>query len=207
MNLRQLYDSLADRFGSKTGEMVFTFSDKGSMHSYIEFYESYFQHRRDSVSLLEIGMMTGGSMYLWQQYFRQYRLIGMDIAPSWNAQRDFQQDLKTDPNITLLFGINSRNSVLPEPVRDLQFDFIIDDGDHSVLSQMETFENYWPLTTDTGIYFIEDVAGPVQIEALRKFLDQYQEKNKVNFRIEHYQGFKNNRHDDQVLAISKEPNT
>jgi hypothetical protein len=207
MNLRQLYDNLADRFGSKTGEMVFTFSDKGSMHSYIEFYESHFQHRRDSVSLLEIGMMTGGSMYLWQQYFRQYLLVGMDIAPSWNAQRDFQQDLETDPNITLLFAINSRHSVLPDPVRDLQFDFIIDDGDHSVLSQMETFENYWPLTTDNGTYFIEDVAGPVQIEALRKFLDQYQEKNKVNFRIEHYQGFKNNRRDDQILAISKEKNS
>lgn len=206
MNLRQLYDDLAQRHGSKTGEMVFTFSDKGSMHSYIEFYENYFQPRQDSVTLLEIGMMTGGSLHLWQKYFKQYQLIGMDISPSWNAKRDFQQELEKDSNITLLFGINSRSPAVPELVRDFEFDFIIDDGDHSALAQMETFENYWPLTAESGTYFIEDVIGPVQIQSLRKFLDQYQQKHSVALRLDHYCGFKNNRADDQILAISREKN-
>jgi hypothetical protein len=206
MNLRQLYDDLAQRHGSRTGEMVFTFSDKGSMHSYIEFYENYFQHKRDSVTLLEIGMMTGGSLHLWQKYFERYQLVGMDISPSWNAKRDFQQELEKDSNITLLFGINSRSSAVPELVRDLRFDFIIDDGDHSAMAQMETFENYWPLTAESGTYFIEDVIGPVQIESLRKFLDQYQQKHSVALRLDHYRGFKNSRADDQILAISREKN-
>ena len=73
MSLSQLYNDLAKRYGSPTGEMVFTFSDKGSMHSYIEFYERYFSSKRDSVRLLEIGMMTGGSLHLWQKYFSQYQ--------------------------------------------------------------------------------------------------------------------------------------
>ena len=206
MNLQQLYDDLVDLYGSRTGEMVFTFSDKGSMHSYIEFYETYFQTKRASVSLLEIGMMTGGSLHLWQKYFAQYQLVGMDISPCWNAQRHFQQDLENDPNITLIFGSNSRDTVLPDAVQGRCFDFIIDDGDHSVLAQMETFENYWPLVSESGTYFIEDVIGPVQIESLKNFLAQYQQKHAVSFKIDHYRGFKNNRADDQILAISREKN-
>lgn len=203
MSLSQLYNDLAKRYGSPTGEMVFTFSDKGSMHSYIEFYERYFSSKRDSVRLLEIGMMTGGSLHLWQKYFSQYQLVGMDISATWNAARDFQSDLENDANITLLFGINSRDPVLPDPVKNQKFDFIIDDGDHSVLAQMETFENYWPLVSDSGTYFIEDVVGPVQIEALKKFLQEYTDKHGVQFKIDHYQGFKNNRADDQILAVTR----
>jgi hypothetical protein len=206
MSLVELYQELADRYGSKTGEMVFTFSDKGSMHSYIEFYESYFQHHRDSVSLLEIGMMTGGSLHLWQQYFSQYRLIGMDISSGWNALRDFQAEIENDPDITLLFEINSRNPSLPNAVSRERFDFIIDDGDHSVLAQMDTFRNYWPLIKDTGTYFIEDVAGDVRMDILKEFMQEYSNKNDISLHLEHYQGFKNNRHDDQILAISKEKN-
>jgi cephalosporin hydroxylase len=203
MNLRQLYDQLADQYGSKTGEMVFTFSDKGSMHSYIEFYEMYFEKKRDRVTLLEIGMMTGGSLHLWQKYFKQYELVGMDLSKSWNAQRAFQSELESDPDITLLFEINSRDSNIPSAVEGRRFDFVIDDGDHSVEAQMDTFRNYWPLTSDTGTYFIEDVVGPRQIDALKEFLQVYSKKHDITLKMEHYRGFKNNRADDQILAVSR----
>ncbi len=203
MNLTQLYNTLADQYGSKTGEMVFTFSDKGSMHSYIEFYEMYFEKKRDQVTLLEIGMMTGGSLHLWQKYFKQYELVGMDLSKSWNAQRAFQAELESDPNITLLFEVNSREPNIPSAVAGRQFDFVIDDGDHSVEAQMDTFRNYWPLTSDTGTYFIEDVVGPRQIDALKEFLQVYSEKHDITLKMEHYRGFKNNRADDQILAVSR----
>jgi hypothetical protein len=203
MNLKQLYNTLADQYGSKTGEMVFTFSDKGSMHSYVEFYEKYFEPRRNKVSLLEIGMMTGGSMHLWQKYFQEYYLVGVDISPTWNQTRDFQHELESDSNITLLFEINSRNKQLHDAVKSQKFDFIIDDGDHSVLAQIDTFENYWPLTADQGTYFIEDVVGPTQAEALKKFLTEYSNKHQQVLKIDHYQGLKNGRADDQIIAVTR----
>ncbi len=203
MSLQQLYQKLAKKYGSSRGEMVFTFSDKGSVHSYIEFYEQYFVSKKSNVSLLEIGMMTGGSMYMWQQYFDQYCLVGMDISPAWNTQKEFQSSLITDPNITLLFGVNSRDSNLPHQVKNQKFDFVIDDGDHSALAQMETFENYWPTVAENGVYFIEDVVGPIQIEILKNFLAEYSSIHSVALDIEHYQGFKNRRADDQILAISR----
>jgi hypothetical protein len=203
MKLSEIYNNLADTYGTKSGEMVCSFSDKGSMHSYIEFYETYFQAKRDSVKLLEIGMMTGGSLHMWQKYFDNYQLVGMDISPSWNTYREFQPELENDPNVCLLFGINSRHAALPLEVQNQKFDFIIDDGDHSALAQIETFENYWPLIDNLGTYFIEDVIGPTQIEILQKFLQEYSDKHSVQFDIKHYRGFKNNRADDQILAISK----
>jgi hypothetical protein len=206
MSLIELYNTLANQHGSKTEEMIFTFSDKGSMHSYIEFYEQYFEPRREHVSLLEIGIMTGGSMHLWQRYFKKYQLVGIDLSPSWNQLRNFQAEVENDPNITLLFEINSRNKQIPEEVKSMSFDFIIDDGDHSVLAQMDTFENYWPVLADQGTYFIEDVVGVTQAEALKNFLTEYSNKHQQVLKIDHYQGLKNGRADDQILAISKEKN-
>jgi hypothetical protein len=203
MNLSTLYQDLARQYGSQSGEMVFTFSDKGSMHSYIEFYERYFEPWRGNVSLLEIGMMTGGSMQLWQRYFHKYFLVGMDLSPAWSQSRPFQAEIEADPDIKLIFGVNSRVSPIPEALQALQFDFVIDDGDHTVLAQMDTFQNYWPRVGSGGTYFIEDVIGPIQVRALQNFLSQYQAQENQRLQIEHYQGFKNGRADDQILAVTR----
>ena len=205
MTLTELYNKLADQYGSKTGEMVFTFSDKGSMHSYIEFYEQYFESRRDHASLLEIGMMTGGSMHLWQHYFKKYQLVGMDISPTWSQPRDFQIKVENDPNIALLFEINSRIPEIPNTLKLMKFDFVIDDGDHSVLAQIDTFKNYWPAVADQGTYFIEDVVGITQAEILKQFLAEYSVTHQQKLKIDHYQGLKNGRADDQIIAVTRRP--
>lgn len=204
MSLSQLYNNLADQYGDKNGEMVFTFSDKGAMHSYIEFYEKYFQAKQSNVKLLEIGLMTGGSMHLWQKYFDQYDLVGMDISPAWNQSRPFQKEIEDDKNITILFNINSQDvNCVPTEVKDRKFDFVIDDGDHSVRGQLETFKTYWPFVETGGTYFIEDVIGPEQIHTIANFLKNYCDEHKQEVAIEHYKGFKNGRADDQIVAITR----
>lgn len=200
MNLLTLYNDLAQQYGSSTGEMVFTFSDKGSMHSYIEFYEKYFKTKQKSVSLLEVGLMTGGSLHMWQQWFKKYTLVGVDISPTWNAPRPFQHALEIDSNIVLMFGTDSKSPTLAENLSRYNFDFVIDDGDHSCKSQMDTFSNLWRTVSPGGTYFIEDVVGSTQIEILQKFLTDF--KDIAN--VEHYKGFKNGRADDQILAVTKE---
>jgi hypothetical protein len=121
-NLNQIYNDAVSQYGAGSGEMVTVFSDKGTMHSYIDVYEKYFSVKRSNASLLEIGMMTGGSMYLWQQYFKKYQLTGIDKSPRWNTERPFQTLLQNDPKITLLFGVNSRTSPVPAAVADQKFD-------------------------------------------------------------------------------------
>lgn len=197
-SLNEIYQQELEKYGKCTGEMVTVFSDKGTMHSYIELYEKYFSKKRSDAALLEIGMMTGASMYLWQNYFDHYHLVGMDLSPQWNTQRPFQKFIEQDPNITLLFGINSRSNNIPDKVVDMNFDFIIDDGDHSVLAQIDTFKNYWQFLKVGGVYFIEDVVGSVQADALKKFLSTVE-----HAKVDHYLGLKNNRADDQIIIVEK----
>jgi hypothetical protein len=197
-SLNEIYQQALEKYGHCTGEMVTVFSDKGTMHSYIDVYEKYFSKKRSNVSLLEIGMMTGASMYLWQQYFKKYQLTGMDLSPSWNTVRPFQTSIENDSNITLMFGVNSRSGNVPNALDGKDFDFIIDDGDHSVLAQIDTFNNYWPFLKVGGIYFIEDVVGPTQAEALKKFLLTVK-----NVKVDHYVGLKNKRADDQIIIVEK----
>jgi len=200
MKLGELYNKLSAEYGSSTGEMVFTFSDKGSMHSYIELYERYFEPYRNSVSLLEIGIMTGGSLLLWQKYFQKYQLFGLDISSSWNQVRPFQAGLESDSNIKLLFGYDSKDETTISMLQSHKFNFIIDDGDHSIDAQLKTFKNYWPLLESGGSYFVEDVASASGIVELKNFVNTYSGvKN-----IEHYQGFKLGRGDDQILIITRE---
>lgn len=200
--LNEIYNELANTYGDKHGEMVFTFSDKGAMHSYIDFYESYFVKKRDHVRLLEIGMMTGGSMHMWQQYFQDYDLTGLDLAQTWNQPRPFQAAVESDARIRLLFGVNSTQGI-PDSIIGQQYDFIIDDGDHSVQAQIKTFLNYYPSLAPGGTYFIEDVVGEDELNTLRKFVLSYREEQFQDFTIRHYGGFKNGRRDDQILAITR----
>lgn len=196
--LNEIYQLDLEKYGQCTGEMVTVFSDKGTMHSYIDLYEKYFSKKRSNASLLEIGMMTGASMYLWQQYFKKYQLVGMDLSKSWNAERPFHTSIENDPNITLLFDVNSRSVDVPDQLIGRDFDFVIDDGDHSVLAQIDTFKNYWQFLKVGGVYFIEDVVGTVQADALKKFLSTIK-----NAKVDHYLGLKNNRADDQIIIVEK----
>ena len=203
MNLTEIYKQLSRQYGNNNGEMVFTFSDKGAAHSYIEFYENYFKTKRDCVTLLEIGMMTGGSMHLWQKYFTKYTLVGLDLAPTWNQLRPFQIEVEQDPNITLIFNCDSRSPDMPSAIFDKEFNFVIDDGDHSVSAQIDTFTNYWPVVQDKGVYFIEDVIGSEQVVTLTKFIKEHCAELGDAAVLDHYVGHKNGRLDDQILAVKK----
>jgi hypothetical protein len=194
--LRAIYDTLVAEHAANTeGEMVTTFSDKGTMHSYIEYYERHFEPHRALASILEIGVMTGGSMLLWQHYFDSVFLTGVDLRKGFNQSLPFQDELKY---VTWHWGIDSTN---PDQVPDLkQYQFVIDDGAHDLESQIKTLKNYWQFVQPGGTYFIEDIENDANTEALRKFIaDWVQEPHTVDY----YRGFAH-RSDDRIIAITKE---
>jgi len=55
-------------------------SDKNSYHSYIEdVYEEYFsQYKNKKINLLEIGVAFSGSIRLWNDYFKNAKIYGID---------------------------------------------------------------------------------------------------------------------------------
>jgi hypothetical protein len=196
--LRQIYDDLiAAHAAGAAGEIVTTFSDKGRMHSYIEYYERWFEPRRlDPVQLLEIGVMTGGSMLLWQHYFDDVLLAGIDLRQGFNQTLPFQDEILC----MWRWGVDSTD---PAQVPALgQYDFVIDDGAHDGLSQCLTFQNYWPHVTDGGTYFIEDIESDTSLKNIRLFLQGLLKDQPHT--IDYYRGLAH-RQDDRILAITKEP--
>lgn len=198
--LRQIYTDLVAAHAAGTqGEMVTTFSDKGTQHSYIEFYEKYFEPRRHDpdVLLMEIGVMTGGSMLMWQEYFDQPLLTGIDLRNGFNQELPFQKDIRC------MWRWNI-DSTLPERIPSLgKYDFIIDDGAHDLESQFKTFCNYWQFTAEGGTYFIEDIESDHNTTVLQAWIQGWLTAQKTPFRQELYRGFEH-RADDRILAITKE---
>lgn len=195
--LRQIYDDLiAEHATNIAGEMVTVFSDKGTMHSYIEYYEKWFEPRRHTpVQLLEIGVMTGGSMLMWQRYFDDAMLAGIDLREGFNQTLPFQQEILC----RWRWGVDSTN---PDRVPALgRYDFIIDDGAHDAPSQIATFQNYWPHVADGGTYFIEDIENDSSLQTISMFLLDYL-KDQPHHK-DYYRGFAH-RADDRILAITKE---
>jgi hypothetical protein len=195
--LRQIYDSLVAEHATNTqGEMVTTFSDKGTMHSYIEYYERHFEPHRDLASILEIGVMTGGSMLLWSEYFDSVFLTGVDLRVGFNQPLPFQAELE---DVVWHWGVDSTNADQVPTLK--QHRFVIDDGAHDMLSQMATFKNYWSALQPGGTYFIEDVEDDVSESFLKGFLQGYLRDTEHS--IEVYRGFAH-RADDRIIAITKE---
>ena len=197
LSLQEIYNDLAQRY-DKDGDVT-CFSDKGTVHSYIDFYERYFAPKRRRVTLLEIGVMTGSSLLLWSRYFHNYRLIGVDLALDLGQSKDFHTELESDPNIHLYLGLDSTKSYVPNQLRSFDFDFIIDDGNHEFWAQILTLQSYWPLLMPGGVYFIEDIMGDGEIQQFRKLI----ESRYPSAIVEHHAGFKADRTDDQILAIKK----
>jgi len=194
--LRAIYDTLvAEHAANTSGEMVTTFSDKGTMHSYIEYYERHFEPHRALASVLEIGVMTGGSMLLWQHYFDSVFLTGVDLRQGFNQPLPFQDELTW---AVWHWGVDSTN---PDHVPDLkQHQFVIDDGAHDLESQIKTLKNYWRFVQPGGTYFIEDIENDANTEALRKFISDWVKEPHT---VDYYRGFEH-RADDRILAITKE---
>jgi hypothetical protein len=193
--LREIYTDLVATHAANTpGEMVTTFSDKGSMHSYIEFYEQYFAPHREHASVLEIGVMTGGSLLLWQEYFDTVWLTGIDLREGFNLELPFQTEIVA----RFHWGVDSTDSA---QVPDLpEYQFVIDDGAHDLKSQIQTLKNYWHLVRPGGTYFIEDIEDDISVEILQCFVQSW---ITTPHTTEHYRGFEH-RADDQILAITKE---
>lgn len=200
--LREIYDTLVKQYGNPT-DTVHTFCDKGTDHTYIDFYAHHFARYKENVTLLEIGIMTGGSLLLWANYFDKYDLTGIDYSPNWSSPRPFQQEVLDNSHIDLEFSVNSKDPVFAAGYPDATFDLIIDDGDHAPDTQIETFRNYFLKTKPGGTYFIEDVRGKTEIEFLLREIRAWLDARKIQAGVDVYRGNVEQRKDDNIIFINR----
>lgn len=124
--------------------------DKGTAHSYIETYEMLFRDIREKeLKILEIGVLYGSSVKMWQDYFPNSIIYGIDVLEICKKYED--ERIKIDI-------VDSTNpEKIKEVFKDLKFNIIIDDGHHDFDMQEKTFNTIFEYLEDGGIYIIEDI--------------------------------------------------
>lgn len=121
------------------------------MH-YFDVYDRHFaRYRNSELLMVEIGVFHGGSLGMWKEYFGpRARIVGVDINPRASRFADDQVDI--------VIGDQSDRTFLKR-LRDQypRIDILLDDGGHSMLQQIVTFEELFDAVADDGIYMVEDV--------------------------------------------------
>ena len=122
-----------------------------SRHNYVDLYETFFNPRRDHVGrLLEIGVLEGDSLRLWEAYFPAARIFGLDIADTTGVDTD---------RITTFVADQGDRAQLEAFItaHGSGFDIMIDDGGHRMDQQHISFGALFPHVQPGGLYIIEDV--------------------------------------------------
>jgi hypothetical protein len=133
-------------------------TDKSWRHQYIHVYESLFEPMRNrTTTVLEIGVLEGGSLVMWRDYFSNAIIYGLDVEDRTNCMAGEDRvkvtiaDAYTDETLQ---AINTK------------FDVIIDDGPHTLESQLFCAKHYPWLLKSNGILVIEDIPNPEWIPQL-----------------------------------------
>lgn len=168
-------------------------TDKSTIHDYIDqFYENAFKKYKKytSPSLLEIGVNAGGSLYLWGKYFTNGKVFGIDIID--NVKDEWKVLENVEYVIQNAYDINFIKS-LP------QYDIIIDDGPHTLQSQIIFIDNYLNKLNNEGLLVIEDIQDPAHAQILYNRIPEYLKAQSAIIDLRSYK----NRYDDLLLVVNK----
>lgn len=169
------YDT--DKFGKCTWE---------TGHSYANFYDDEFLPLKNkSLKILEIGVQMGGSHRLIHDYFSNSEIYGVDIRPKWNGE---SPDNFKRLNLYYFDAYDLGKFNLS--FKDKKFDIIIDDGPHTLESQIIAINNFTDFLSPNGVLIIEDVKT--------RNLEELKNKSNKEFKIIDFSK-QSKRHDDILI--------
>ena len=177
-------------------------TDKNTIHSYLPLYQQLLISKKETAkNVLEIGIYRGGSIKLWSDFFINANVYGLDIIDIDNIWEGIKNNDKIvlhtssdayDDNFFITHFLN----------KNVKFDFMLDDGPHSLESMQKFIKLYSQIMMDDGILIIEDVQSWDWIDILKNEVPE----NLKQF-IKVYDLRKNkNRYDDIVFTIDKNNN-
>lgn len=162
-------------------------------HCYIDqVYESLLApYRIPSRKVLEIGVHNGGSMLLWQRYFPNAEIHGLDLDP-----KPFFQDKHDRIELAVCdaYTLETVNA-LPN-----DYDVIIDDGAHTLDTMRFFVKNYLAKLAVNGVMIIEDIPEPEWIKVLMQDLSLNGYRTRIQaFDLRNI----NLRYDDMMLVVQR----
>ena len=177
-------------------------TDKNTVHSYLELYQKLLISKKETArNVLEVGILNGGSIKLWSDFFTNatvYGLDKMDINSIWEGIRSKEKIIlhtSTDAYNEDFFITHFLN-------KNIKCDFMLDDGPHALDSMKQFIKLYSQIMTVDGILIIEDVPTWDWIDILK---NEVPEHLKQFIKVYDLRPNKN-RYDDIVFTIDKTNN-
>ncbi len=165
--------------------------------TYFEVYDELFsRYRNKDVTFVEIGVLGGGSLFMWREFFGpKARIIGVDFNP--NAKKWEEHGFE------IFIGSQSDESFWKDFIEKVgPIDVVLDDGGHTYLQQITTTEMLLDHIKDHGILVVEDTHtsymkryGPKKysfISYVKNMID------KINFR---FAKFSDKKSDPRIWSI------
>lgn len=174
-------------------------TDKNTTHSYLPLYQKLLVSKKETAkNVLEVGILHGGSIKLWSDFFTNANVYGIDILDINNVGKY----LKNNDKIILHTSTDAYNNdfVITQFLnKNIKCDFMLDDGPHSLESMKQFIKLYSQIMTDDGILIIEDVQSWDWIDILK---NEVPENLKQFIKVYDLRQNKN-RYDDIVFTIDK----
>lgn len=181
------------------------YTDKNTWHSYLPLYENLLQSKKESAkNIIEIGIgnwpdrLSGGGTKLWHDYFLNATIWAFDIIPLEQVLHELRNNsrVKLFTNTDAYDPVFFTNAILNSGTK---FDYIIDDGPHTLESMKKCIELYTNVLADDGILIIEDIQDISWISELETVVPEYLRPYMIGYDLRHVKG----RYDDMVFVIDK----
>jgi cephalosporin hydroxylase len=179
-------------------------TDKNTTHSYLDLYQKLLYSKKETAkNVLEVGIgdfnyKNGGSIKLWRDFFTNATIYGVDVL---SIDRVIDE-LINHPKVVLYTSTNAYDENVFKNIfldKNIKFDFMLDDGPHTLESMILFIKLYSQIMTDDGILIIEDIQSEGWISILTT---QVPENLKQFVKVYDLRDNKN-RYDDIVFTIDK----
>lgn len=168
-------------------------TDKGLYHNYISgYYSNEFTPLKDEpIRLLEIGILRGESTKLFRDWFTKAELWALDNNAAGGGIFDIT-------NVNILWEDAYSDEIVSRFDNDY-FDYVIDDGPHTLESQQLAIVKWLPKIKSGGKLIIEDIFDFSYVDVLKNTGDTNMIKEFKLFDLRESKG----RFDDVIIEITK----
>ena len=174
-------------------------TDKNTAHSYLPLYQQLLIKKKETAkNVLEVGIYRGGSIKLWNDFFTNANVHALDIMDASNVW----EEIKNKERIKLYTSTDAYNEDFFNSYflhENLKFDFLLDDGPHTIESMKQFIKLYTNIMTEDGILIIEDVREIEWIQELTQVVPEHLQKYVEVYDLRHVK----QRYDDIVFVINK----
>jgi len=119
--------------------------------TYFDVYDELFKKFKNKpITFLEIGILDGGSLFMWRKFFgKDARIIGVDLNPDAKKWEEYGFEIYIGSQSDPSFWENLNEKIGP-------VDIVLDDGGHTYVQQIVTAEKVLDNITEGGLLVVED---------------------------------------------------